>query len=95
VVLIGSDLPALESADLEAAFDALSGASLVLGPAADGGYWLIGLDRPRASLLAGMPWGSPAVLERTLEAARNLELSPRLLCERHDLDRAIDLAPWR
>ncbi|MFQ6539089.1 MULTISPECIES: TIGR04282 family arsenosugar biosynthesis glycosyltransferase [Aphanothece] len=95
VVLIGSDLPCLESADLEAAFEALTAASLVLGPAADGGYWLIGLDRPRPGLMAGMPWGSPAVLAHTLAAARDLELSPRLLRQRHDLDRAIDLAPWR
>jgi rSAM/selenodomain-associated transferase 1 len=95
VVLIGSDLPTLDSADLESAFAGLGARGLVLGPAGDGGYWLIGLDRSRPSLLAGIPWGSGAVLERTLAAARGLELSPVLLAVHHDLDRAADLRPWR
>ncbi|EDY38807.1 conserved hypothetical protein [Cyanobium sp. PCC 7001] len=95
VVLIGSDLPTLESADLEAAFAGLGPSGLVLGPAGDGGYWLIGLDHSRPALLAGIPWGSGAVLECTLAVARRLELSPVLLAVRHDLDRAADLRPWR
>lgn len=100
VVLIGSDLPSLEAADLEAAFDALGEgrpgtASLVLGPAGDGGYWLIGLTHARAELLAGIPWGSGEVLKHTLAAAAALGMEPCLLPLRHDIDRAIDLRPWR
>lgn len=100
VVLIGSDLPSLEAADLEAAFELLGQAkpeapSLVLGPAGDGGYWLIGLTHARAELLSGIPWGSGEVLGHTLAAAAALGIEPRLLPLRHDLDRAIDLRPWR
>lgn len=100
VVLIGSDLPTLEAADLEAAFEALGEGrpgtpSLVLGPAGDGGYWLIGLTHARAELLAGIPWGSAQVLTHTLAAAAALGIEPHLLPLRKDLDRADDLRPWR
>ena len=65
VVLIGSDLPTLEAPDLAQAFALLDdqpmgGADLVLGPASDGGYWLIGLalDRQkRRGMRSGMRWG--------------------------------------
>lgn len=100
VVLIGSDLPALQAGDLIAAFEALEQAPLVLGPADDGGYWLIGLSRQAPGalpgrLFSGMPWGSAQVLERTLAAARELGVEPALLEQRSDLDRPADLAPWR
>ena len=99
VVLIGTDLPGLEVADLTAAFDHLQQSPLVLGPAADGGYWLIGLtrsgfERAGAALMAGMPWGSHSVLQATLEAAAARRLEPALLRQQHDLDRHADLAPW-
>jgi rSAM/selenodomain-associated transferase 1 len=60
VVLIGSDLPQLEGVDLTAAFTALGRREGVLGPALDGGYWLIGLRRPDPELLAGIAWGGGA-----------------------------------
>jgi rSAM/selenodomain-associated transferase 1 len=99
VVLIGTDLPGLEAGDLTAAFAHLQQHPLVLGPAADGGYWLIGLtrrgfERAGAALMAGMPWGSSSVLEATLEAAAAHSLTPALLRQQHDLDRHADLAPW-
>lgn len=100
VVLIGSDLPLLEAGDLLAAFEALEQRPLVLGPAADGGYWLIGLNRrgfrrAGARLTAGIPWGGPLVLEHTLAAATALGLEAGLLRRQADLDQRADLAPWR
>ncbi len=100
VVLIGSDLPELEPADLAAAFLALERSRLVLGPAADGGYWLVGLCRqapaPLATaLFSGMPWGTSRVLEQTVSVARQLGNEPALLAQRCDLDRPADLRPWR
>jgi rSAM/selenodomain-associated transferase 1 len=99
VVLIGSDLPELTSGDLVAAFEALKRAPLVLGPAIDGGYWLLGLRESCPPLFAGhsgpIPWGSGAVLTTTLEAARACGLEAILLAERGDLDRPEDLRRWR
>ena len=110
VVLIGSDLPSLETADLQQAFGALDcqppgGPDLVLGPASDGGYWLIGLALQRlrrhgcpgapSQLLAGIPWGTNQVLKRTLEQAAGLGLRVALLQKRSDVDWPEDLARWR
>lgn len=95
VVLIGSDLPELEASDLSAAFTSLGHRQGVLGPALDGGYWLIGLRRPEPELLAGIAWGSEQVLEQTLAAMARRGLEPELLTRRGDLDWARDLLPWR
>ena len=95
VVLIGSDLPELEASDLSAAFTSLGHRQGVLGPALDGGYWLIGLRRPVPELLAGIAWGSEQVLEQTLAAMARRGLEPELLTRRGDLDWARDLLPWR
>ena len=95
VVLIGSDLPELEASDLSAAFTSLGHRQGVLGPALDGGYWLIGLRRPEPELLAGIAWGGAQVLEQTLAAMARRGLEPELLTRRGDLDWARDLLPWR
>jgi rSAM/selenodomain-associated transferase 1 len=95
VVLIGSDLPLLESRDLVAAFAALEGRAAVLGPASDGGYWLIGLRRPDPRLMDGMAWGTPRVLEQTQAALAQQGLEPAFLATRSDLDWGQDLRPWR
>ena len=107
LLLIGSDLPELGAADLLDAFGALAGgAPLVLGPALDGGYWLIGLGWPGfnpavgvsrlfAGAAAPISWGSDAVLHQTLAAADREGLAATLLAERSDLDRLADLARWR
>ena len=67
----------------------------MLGPAGDGGYWLIGRRRPTPQVFAGIDWGSDRVLEQTLAQARRAGLSTALLAERHDLDRPADLDRWR
>ena len=99
VVLIGSDLPQLESRDLEQAFRSLDQQPLVLGPAEDGGYWLIGLTRQGlqqsgAALMSGIPWGSDQVLSRTLAHAAARGLTAALLRSQADLDSRSALEPW-
>jgi len=64
-VLIGTDIPELRADHFRQAFDALSQNDLVIGPSRDGGYWLIGLNRP-ARLLQGIKWGTRVVLGPTL-----------------------------
>lgn len=95
VVVVGSDLPELEPADLLEAFAALEQRPLVLGPAADGGYWLIGLSQPCAALCCGVPWGSAQVLACTEAIASAQGLAWRRLRQQADLDRTADLARWR
>lgn len=99
VVLIGSDLPTLNPTDLQDAFVQLEHTPLVLGPASDGGYWLIGLNRSGfarcgAALMSGIAWGSDQVLATTLARASSLQLPVALLREQSDLDRQSALEPW-
>ncbi len=67
-IIIGSDTPALRARHIRAAFRALSGADAVFGPAADGGYWLMGLARRRgaAGLFATVRWSSEHALADTI-----------------------------
>jgi len=89
-VIIGSDCPGLTVEILEQAFASLTGCDLVLGPARDGGYYLIGLTKPRPFLFTDIPWGTAAVLHQTLDRARSLTISQ--LPPLHDIDRPEDLA---
>ncbi len=93
-VLIGTDCPALSPAILRASFDALESADLVLGPAADGGYYLIGLRAPAPELFERMPWGTARVLAETRARARRLGLELRLLETLDDVDGPGDLPVW-
>lgn len=90
-ILIGSDTPHLSPRWLETALLALrGGADVVLGPALDGGYYLVGLSRPCAALF-DLPMSNPQVLERTLEAAARLQLEVFQLPVTFDIDTAADL----
>jgi rSAM/selenodomain-associated transferase 1 len=95
VVLVGSDCPGLDAAYLEAAFAALATAEVVLGPALDGGYVLIGVRRVDARLFNGVDWGTGAVLAQTLARVDSLGWRAALLEPRRDIDRPEDLAAWR
>jgi len=100
-VLVGSDCPELRTADLDAALQALAdGVDAVLGPALDGGYWLIGLRRPADWLFHGVDWGTGRVLGQTRARLRHHDWRWRELAVRADLDRPADLlhsgfVPWR
>lgn len=74
---------------------ALRASDLVLGPAEDGGYVLIGCKQVHAGLFANIPWGSDKVLARTLEQAEQLELSVTLLATLWDVDRPEDWARFQ
>jgi hypothetical protein len=93
VVLVGADLPTLPAAYVVNALERLAQPqeSLVLGPAEDGGYYLIGLTRVHDELFEGIPWGTPDVLHRTLEAAGALRLRVELLPVWYDVDLSSDL----
>ena len=92
VILIGTDCPSLTKDYLDQALLALkSGSDVVLGPAEDGGYVLVGMRRPIAAVFEGIPWGSGEVMQKTLIALSANDLSYRLLDTLWDVDWPEDL----
>ena len=107
VILIGSDCPDLSATYLEQAVRALTitsaesptngPARLVIGPAEDGGYVLIGMNAP-LPLFSGVDWGSAQVLSQTICLAASAGVDPVLLPSLPDIDRPedlVNLAPWQ
>jgi uncharacterized protein len=94
VVLIGSDIPGLNAKILKEAFSALQFHDLVLGPARDGGYYLIGMTRLFPFLFEGLPWGTPLVFKKTLGIAREAGLTLFLVDQLDDIDRPEDLTVY-
>jgi glycosyltransferase A (GT-A) superfamily protein (DUF2064 family) len=80
------------AADIEQAWLALEEHDLVLGPATDGGYWLIALQQPQPSLFHDIPWSSEHVLQETLQRATAAGLRVHQLRTLSDVDTAED---WR
>src|SRR3990172_203636 len=97
VIIIDSDTPTLPSTYLLDALYRLHNKStdLVLGPAEDGGYYLIGLKRPCRSLFDDIPWSSPAVLTETLRRASAKRLEVATLPSWFDVDTPSDLLRLR
>ena len=95
VVIVGSDIPDLTRADIAAAFAALNRADAVLGPARDGGYWLIGLKQPKHAARLRMPirWSSAYVLADTRQAL-GADVKTALLRVLSDIDTAEDYRTW-
>ncbi|HBH97104.1 MAG TPA: hypothetical protein DDX89_04845 [Candidatus Omnitrophica bacterium] len=94
VVVIGTDSPWLTGDDVAAAFEALRYHHIVLGPAQDGGYYLIGLTRPQPALFEGIAWSSPSVYAQTRVRAAQLGLTTHSLREGYDVDRLEDVQRW-
>ncbi|WP_046242662.1 TIGR04282 family arsenosugar biosynthesis glycosyltransferase [Hymenobacter terrenus] len=93
--IIGTDCPGLRAAHLTQAFRLLADHDVVLGPATDGGYYLLGLRQPQPELFQQKAWSTASVLTDTLADARRLGLQVALLPELRDVDTAADLAAWR
>jgi rSAM/selenodomain-associated transferase 1 len=96
-IAVGTDSPTLPTAYLRGACAAIRDAAvdLVVGPAEDGGYYLIGLRAPAPGLFADMPWSTETVMAETLARARRLGLRHALLPRWFDVDRSEDLARLR
>jgi len=94
VVIVGTDCPDLSAERASEAFRALTTHDVVLGPALDGGYYLIGLSQPRPSLFSGIDWGTERVLAQTVAAAQCEHLSIAQLERLADVDVPQDLPTW-
>jgi len=86
VAILGSDSPTLPLENIDDAFEKLSKSDLVLGPAEDGGYYLIGLNKAHCGLFENIEWSSDSVLQLTIESAKKLQLSYELLPSWYDVD---------
>jgi hypothetical protein len=93
VIALGADMPHVSRRELDRAAGALTrGTDVALGPAIDGGYYLIGLRTPARRLFDGIAWGTPVVAAATRRRARALGLSTVELAAGFDVDGADDLA---
>jgi rSAM/selenodomain-associated transferase 1 len=92
VVVIGSDSPTLPQEYVDQAFEMLNSADCVLGPATDGGYYLIGQRHPGQDLFAGVEWSTNCVLDQTVAQIVKCGIRLALLPVCYDVDTADD---WR
>lgn len=94
VIFFGADTPDLAPHHVEAAIAGLHCHDVVIGPAEDGGYYLIGMRKALPELLIDMPWSTERVLPETLVRLGRLGIAPHLLGVLADCDRPEDLARW-
>ena len=90
VILIGADLPTLDAGAINHAFEHLAAHDVVLGPAIDGGYYLIGLRGPWREeyerLFSSMPWSTDSVFDLTTKRVNEIDASLGVLAMREDID---------
>jgi len=94
-VCIGSDCPSISHDLLSDALRRLAVHDLVIGPATDGGYYLIGMNQSHTDLFVGIDWGTGSVLAQTLARAESLGLRVHRLAELSDVDEPADLEHWQ
>jgi uncharacterized protein len=91
VVAVGTDAPWIGRQKLRQALRWLEADDVVIGPAADGGYYLVGARRPVEEIFRGVPWGSSQVMAATRRTLEKSRIRFRLLERDFDLDRPADL----
>jgi rSAM/selenodomain-associated transferase 1 len=90
VAIIGSDCPAVEPQDIDGAWAALANHDVVLGPAKDGGFWLVGLRKSWPDLFQGIPWSTAAVWETIISRIQAMGLRVHCLRMLADIDTVQD-----
>jgi len=93
-VIIGTDVPELDQATVDEAFERLKNHEVVIGPSTDGGYYLLGMRSPAKNLFNGIAWSTQSVFERTVERLRESELSFSLLKTLTDIDTPEDYVKY-
>ncbi len=94
VIFLGSDTPDLTARHINTAIDMLHKTDVVIGPADDGGYYLIGCAKPYSFLFQDMRWSTEHVLPDTLARLQHHKIGFELLEKLHDCDRPDDLDRW-
>ncbi|EMY77997.1 transferase 1, rSAM/selenodomain-associated [Leptospira weilii serovar Ranarum str. ICFT] len=93
-IVIGSDCPDLKTEHILEAFSVLDRSDAVVGPAFDGGYYLLGLKSHFPEIFYGIPWSTDRVFEITLEKLQLSGKNVRILPKLNDIDDASDLEPY-
>jgi uncharacterized protein len=93
-IIVGTDIPDISSDVIQKAFQALNNSDVVIGPAKDGGYYLLGMKKLFRSFFTGIEWSKDTVLKKTLEKINSLDLSYSMLPELIDIDTEEDLKNW-
>jgi rSAM/selenodomain-associated transferase 1 len=91
VVLIGVDIPDITDSTVTKAFEYLRNSDIVFGPAADGGYYLVGLTRPITEVFDAIPWSTGEVLSQSIEKAKTLGFSVAMTEILQDIDTIDDV----
>lgn len=91
VVIIGADCPGITSEHLQQAFEELDQNDVVIGPASDGGYYLLGMKKWNRWIFEGMPWSSPDLLATTRALLESKGVAWKALAELNDIDTLEDL----
>jgi uncharacterized protein len=91
VLIIGTDCPGISPEIIQSAFNRLTDTDVVIGPAADGGYYLLGMKALHSSLFDNIKWSTSSVLQTTVERCMQNNLRYQLLEELNDIDEEKDL----
>jgi len=94
-VIIGTDCLEITNSLLSQSFDLLDNSDLVLGPATDGGYYLIGLKAVVETIFQDIHWSTEKVLKQTINKAKEIKLSYKLLDFNNDIDTLEDLNNYK
>jgi glycosyltransferase A (GT-A) superfamily protein (DUF2064 family) len=95
VAIVGTDAPWVSREIVVEALESLDGHDVAIGPARDGGYYLLALARPQPELFRGIAWSTASVFHSTVERAGGLGLSVRVLAPLTDIDTIDDVrAEW-
>lgn len=84
VIIMGTDMYDLSKDEIETAFNALQTNDIVIGPAADGGYYLLGMNTLKTEIFINKKWGEASVLDQTLKDLTSMKV--KLLSEKNDVD---------
>jgi hypothetical protein len=95
VVIIGTDCPALDESIIHTAFAKMSDSDVVIGPATDGGYYLLGMKKLHPFLFQNVEWSTSSVLTQTIDLCKINELTYFLLNELSDIDEEKDLIHFK
>jgi rSAM/selenodomain-associated transferase 1 len=93
-ILIGTDVPDISSGIISKALTSLNNTELVIGPAKDGGYYLIGMKKLYGFLFENIEWGTGKVFAGTLDKINMNNLDKKIITELYDIDTEEDITKW-